>query len=559
MTIKIDVRGGGGIRNTEPYGIREIRLDKKSSFIHDPETRTRIARIIIIAGLFLVVAFFRYKTRTITDDAFITYRYSRNLINGLGLVYNPGERVLGTTSPLYTFVIAGGMLFGFTPWTISLFLDCFFMTGVLWMLLRMGELIGDKLWGYLVILLLFMDPLLCLPVAGMETGLFLFLIYGAFLSSIQNKRSLSVILALLALYTRPEGGLALMIVLPPALMDFKNRKVRKDWVKILMIVLIPLVCAAIFMKFYYGSLIYQSIKGKHAHTNVTRVWPLFFDYFFKRQFFVGNRFDIRGVLEWIGFILILARYPRLRIFVYWFFAYLIFMRLGRAPSFVHYHTPLYHVEMMGLGITLITLARIFVNGLHKLVTLMNKNSDSFFMQKISPRSPLLVPFTFLLFIFISPVFFRVSSEIFFWVYRSQRPTLECKGYEFAGQWIKDNSSPMDVVMAPEIGYIGYFSERRIFDVMGLITPEAAKEVGKLWVWDWAERKNPEYVVYPFSMREFTKLPVSFVNQYEIAHVFIHHPELTVVFRKNLEKTGEYPGQTWGIDPRISITKYTRFK
>ncbi|MCC6188386.1 MAG: hypothetical protein IT318_05100, partial [Anaerolineales bacterium] len=36
--------------------------------------------------------------RTI-DDAFITFRYARNLLAGSGLVFNPGENVLGTTTP----------------------------------------------------------------------------------------------------------------------------------------------------------------------------------------------------------------------------------------------------------------------------------------------------------------------------------------------------------------------------------------------------------------------------------------------------------------------------
>ncbi|MBZ0305706.1 MAG: hypothetical protein K8I82_06525, partial [Anaerolineae bacterium] len=36
------------------------------------------------------------------DDAFITFRYSRNLVEGNGFVYNPGDKVLGTTTPLYT-------------------------------------------------------------------------------------------------------------------------------------------------------------------------------------------------------------------------------------------------------------------------------------------------------------------------------------------------------------------------------------------------------------------------------------------------------------------------
>jgi hypothetical protein len=43
--------------------------------------------------------------RTI-DDAFITFRYSRNLIDGIGFVYNPGVATLGTTTPLWAFLMA---------------------------------------------------------------------------------------------------------------------------------------------------------------------------------------------------------------------------------------------------------------------------------------------------------------------------------------------------------------------------------------------------------------------------------------------------------------------
>ncbi len=42
------------------------------------------------------------------DDAYITFRYARNLADGLGLVYNPGEWVLGTTAPLWATILAAG-------------------------------------------------------------------------------------------------------------------------------------------------------------------------------------------------------------------------------------------------------------------------------------------------------------------------------------------------------------------------------------------------------------------------------------------------------------------
>jgi hypothetical protein len=40
------------------------------------------------------------------EDAYITYRYAQNLAEGEGFVFNPGDRLLGTTSPLYALVLA---------------------------------------------------------------------------------------------------------------------------------------------------------------------------------------------------------------------------------------------------------------------------------------------------------------------------------------------------------------------------------------------------------------------------------------------------------------------
>jgi hypothetical protein len=40
------------------------------------------------------------------DDAYITFRYARNLAWGAGLVYNAGERVLGTSAPLLAILLA---------------------------------------------------------------------------------------------------------------------------------------------------------------------------------------------------------------------------------------------------------------------------------------------------------------------------------------------------------------------------------------------------------------------------------------------------------------------
>ncbi len=87
--------------------------------------RRPAASLLTAAVLFLLPIAVRLVPgpRTV-DDAYITFRYARNILNGSGFVYNPGEHVLGTTTPLYTGLMAllalpaGGprRLFPCWPW-----------------------------------------------------------------------------------------------------------------------------------------------------------------------------------------------------------------------------------------------------------------------------------------------------------------------------------------------------------------------------------------------------------------------------------------------------------
>jgi arabinofuranosyltransferase len=47
--------------------------------------------------------------RFVQDDAFISFRYARNLAEGQGLVFNPGEHVEGYTNFLWTLLMAAGL------------------------------------------------------------------------------------------------------------------------------------------------------------------------------------------------------------------------------------------------------------------------------------------------------------------------------------------------------------------------------------------------------------------------------------------------------------------
>jgi hypothetical protein len=78
-----------------------------------PDLAPNLYRIVIVLGvLALVVLRLRDGTANLVDDAYLTLRNARNVAEGFGLVYNPGETVLGTTTPLFAILhgLIGGLL-----------------------------------------------------------------------------------------------------------------------------------------------------------------------------------------------------------------------------------------------------------------------------------------------------------------------------------------------------------------------------------------------------------------------------------------------------------------
>jgi len=109
----------------------------------ESETRSRATTTwwsrVILAGLLLAGLGRAAWLRWVCDDAFISFRYARNLVAGHGLVWNVGERVEGFTNPLWTFAIAGGLRAGLDPIVLSQMLGLAsyaILLGALWRLER---------------------------------------------------------------------------------------------------------------------------------------------------------------------------------------------------------------------------------------------------------------------------------------------------------------------------------------------------------------------------------------------------------------------------------------
>jgi hypothetical protein len=148
--------------------------------------------------------------RTI-DDAFITFRYARNIVEGVGFVYNPDARVLGTTTPLFTLAMAaiGAVLrtgdFPHYAVVISALADAC-TVGLLWLLVRH---VTDNRWlAALCGFLYAIAPVsVTFAIGGMETSVnILWIVLAAWLYVTDRPIALGVV-AGLGILTRVDAVL----------------------------------------------------------------------------------------------------------------------------------------------------------------------------------------------------------------------------------------------------------------------------------------------------------------------------------------------------------------
>ena len=282
-------------------------------------------RIIFI--LVLLLAAFLYCSNTLfwkkaaVDDAFISYRYSRNLARGEGLSYNRGSRVEGFSNFLWVLLHAIPIRRGMDPVYFSRFLSLvsgIFLLAVVLNSLRNGEgritLIGAASAVYLAL-----NPFLGLwTMAGLETVFYAALLTGGvyLLSGEMNhKRYIwSAVLLALACLTRPEATFVVAAVFGYQLLGvFLRKKVLKPqlwWGSVLLFIVgVYYVWRLSYFGDFFPNTYYaklgEEMEGWNRRAGLaylvdfirTSGWPLLV------YLAVGAalifKFDRRGALAWI--------------------------------------------------------------------------------------------------------------------------------------------------------------------------------------------------------------------------------------------------------------------
>ena len=193
------------------------------------------------------------------DDAYITFRYARNLAAGTGLVYNAGERVLGTSAPLFAVILAAlTRVTGVAVPALAFALGAACLPACAFVGYRLARrVVGPVLAALFVVAALSPHASLDVFASGMETPLYLLGLLGALELACRGRDAAAFAIAAGLFFFHPDAVAAV-----PAL-AFSLRLSRGRWPwRPLAIGLAPSAAAAAALLAAYGSPLPQSVVAK---------------------------------------------------------------------------------------------------------------------------------------------------------------------------------------------------------------------------------------------------------------------------------------------------------
>ena len=393
-----------------------------------------------------------------SEDAYITFRFARNLASGHGLVYNPGSKVFGFSSPTWTLWSALGTLLVHDPvlWarTTSVLADLATLAAMVWLLQRHAS--RASAWCFAVFYAAW-PYFAAVSASGMENASMVALIA---LAAAANRSAWSGPLLAAVALMRPEGLAAAAVLAIGA--RWRDRAVA----------LCLVAAAAMWLTLYFGSPIPQSLIAKSRLYGTPGPW-------------VGRHW-----WEWLSPAL-LGRAPRSpdtqNLFV---------LSVVLAPALILGVRSLWRNRMSALALAIAACLAVWlvyaVLGVayfwwYLCVPLAG------FAALASVGFPSLARGRAL---YVSVALYVAGLWTLAPYLYVGRALNEMRGFAAVGEYLADHARPGDKVMAEPIGMIGYRAPLVVVDEIGLVSPAVARRrlEGSGWYADVARSERPDWLV-----------------------------------------------------------------
>lgn len=473
----------------------------------------------VVFWLVLAWQFVAYR-RLVTDDAFIFYRYAANIAAGHGYVFNTGERVLGTTSPLYTLLLAAAQaLFGRFPGVdlplLGGFIGAASIAVVALCLADFFRLAGRHDAALLA-------PLIVLAVALFQAGVGMDVLPAIALGlaalrayDLGRTRSAGA-LAALAVLARPDLALVPALICADALFV---RRVRPGWHA--GTIFVAIVAAwLVFSRAYFGSMVPVSVDAKLHQSGSgawggawsfvrewTKLWPCHASIKDATMVLAGLSVPLAVVVG--------RRYRGFRcgwIVILWSTAhFVVYGVIIRPPAYPWYFVPLAPGLAVVLGM-----------GADAAATFLRSK------RQAAGAVAMVLAVTWLGW---------AGANLAVRLLR-EPPPYKYVFYTEAAAWLNEHARNYAVVACNEIGVLGYFYRKGpVLDTLGLTNPEVAGHV-RSGDFAWPVRHFlPEYVIVkdpPFpSLEDFATAPW-FQERYVREVVLGDGPTKISLYRRRVE-------------------------
>lgn len=443
------------------------------------------------AGLGALMSNFRL------DDSFISYRYARNIAQGLGFVYNAGQPILSITNPLYTLLLAGGYFITRNLPALGNWLGTAAIGIGGWLMARLARTdpIEDHRGAGLASALLY----ICFPLVwlalGLETPLQLMLGLLAVWLYLRRQMAWAGLAIGLATLTRPDmvilaGVLALDYLLsglfrPSPTEGQHSIPPLRPLLTAGGVFVASLLPWGIWATLTFGSPIPATLTAKSAQAALGITGISVGTSFLGGLATLGRDLAAQSPLWMVAGLIGLGGLiplPRQRWtfpLVGWAIGHLVgYIVLGVAP-YRWYYAPLVPAlaALFGLGLEWLTghlAGRWQQAGLAAgLLIAALAAGRSFYLIAQTPRH--------------DTAFLEGHGP-------SMLPTVDWDIYRSTGLWLREHTPPSAQVGVAEIGQLGYWAERPMVDYLGLLQPEMAEALARRDVYWWLPHAMPDYLV-----------------------------------------------------------------
>lgn len=434
--------------------------ERPGSDVLDRAALGGMAALILGLALFLAASPGVY----LGDDAMISMTYARHLAAGEGLVFNPGERVWGFTSPLQTLLLGGVMVADLDPLRVPTALAAIEIGLAIVLLLALARPATGSLGALAAIALFFQPRLHLFP--GLEGSLLVLLQAALLLALARRRLAFAGLLAALSCLARPDS----LVMVAPLLLAHAGFRRARCWLAFA----VPGALWIGFALLYYGAWLPNTLGAKAGSSG-------FFEYLIESwRWLTGWPFSLGSETPgWLRAALFTAsllplalpalRRNRTLLFALVPYPWLLVAAYAAIGAPTYYRWEIYSAQFFFSAACALGLA----GAIHRALAWLRDRSQA-------PLPLRQAAATLVLALFLvgtasgAPRLLALFDEMQDGFVVGAR----FETYRAVAEWIDVHLRSEPELAHYEVGTLGYFTRRvRLIDTGGLVSPRTTDEVG----------------------------------------------------------------------------------